>query len=140
MGVYRLSQKAAADLDNIYTYTIERHGLVPARKYLNGLHTCFEHLAQHPMLGRRTDRIAPGVRRHECQSHVVFYVPDDAGVSVARTARPNGCAQSLCQGGRWRLAAVSASVEHLGQQAQMLRPRPDDHIYDPTVGNTASIS
>ena len=84
MGVYRLSQKAAADLENIYTYTIESHGLVPARKYLNGLHTCFEHLAQHPMLGRRADRIAPGVRRHECQSHVVFYVPDDVGVSVAR--------------------------------------------------------
>ena len=84
MGVYRLSRKAAADLDGIYTYTIEHHGLALARKYLNSLQTCFEHLAEHPMLGRRTDRIAPGVRRHECQSHVVFYVPDNAGVSIAR--------------------------------------------------------
>ena len=84
MGVYRLSRKAAADLDGIYTYTIEQHGLALARKYLNGLHACFEHLAEHPMLGRRTDRIAPGVRRHECQSHVVFYVQDDASVSIAR--------------------------------------------------------
>lgn len=84
MGVYRLSRKAAADLDEIYTYTIEEHGLASARKYLDDLHTCFERLAEHPMIGRRADQIALGVRRHECRSHVVFYIPDDAGVSVAR--------------------------------------------------------
>ena len=72
MGAYRLSRKAAADVEGIYTYTMKQHGLTLARKYLDGLHTCFEHLAEHPMLGRRADRIAPGVRRHECQSHVVL--------------------------------------------------------------------
>ena len=36
------------------------------------------------MLGRQAERIASGVRRHECQSHVVFYVPDESGVNVAR--------------------------------------------------------
>ena len=46
MGVYRLSRKAADDLDGIYAYTIERYGLALAKKYLNGLHTCFEHLAE----------------------------------------------------------------------------------------------
>lgn len=51
---------------------------------MNGLHACFEHLAEHPMLGRRADRITPGVRRHECQSHVVFYVAADAGVTIVR--------------------------------------------------------
>ena len=84
MGAYKLSQKAAADVEDIYTYTIEQHGVVLARKYVNGLHACFEHLAEHPMLGRRADQVAPSVRRHECQSHVVFYVPDDAGISIAR--------------------------------------------------------
>lgn len=49
MGAYRLSRKAAADVE-----------------------------------GRRTDRIALGVRRHECQSHVVFYVLDESGVNIAR--------------------------------------------------------
>ena len=103
MGVYRLSRKAAADLDSIYAYTIERHGLALAKKYLNGLQTCFEHLAEHPMLGRRTDRIASGVRRHECQSHVVFYVPDDAGtgVNIARVlhARMDASRRLLTEGG-----------------------------------------
>ena len=84
MGGYRLSRKAAADLDDIYTYTIGEHGLTRARQYLNGLHACFEHLAEHPLLGRRVDHIALGARRHECQSHVVFYVRDDAGVSIVR--------------------------------------------------------
>lgn len=84
MGGYRLSRKAAADLGGIYEYTIEQHGLAVARKYLNGLHACFEHLGEYPMLGRRADRLAPGMRRHECQFHVVFYVPRDAGVSIAR--------------------------------------------------------
>ena len=83
MGVYRLSRKAAADLDSIYTYTIEQHGLARARKYLNGLNACLERLADHPMLGRRADRIAPRVRRHECQSHIVFYVPEYSGVYIA---------------------------------------------------------
>lgn len=84
MGDYRLSRKAAADIEGIYTYTIEQHGLALARKYLHGLHACFEPLAEHPLLGRRAGQVAPGVRRHECQSHVVFYVPRDAGISIAR--------------------------------------------------------
>lgn len=84
MGAYRLSRKAAADVEGIYAYTIEQHGLTLARKYLDGLRACFEHLAEHPLLGRRADRIASGVRRHECQSHVVFYVPNETGVNVAR--------------------------------------------------------
>ena len=84
MGDYSLSRRAAADIEGIYAYTIEQHGVVLARKYLHGLRGCFEHIAEHPLLGRRADQVAPGVRRHECQSHVVFYVPGDAGISIAR--------------------------------------------------------
>ena len=75
MDAYRLSLKAAADVEGIYAYTIEQHGLTLARKYLDGLHACFEHLAEHPMLGRRADRIAPGVRRHESGVHVARVLP-----------------------------------------------------------------
>ncbi len=84
MGVYRLSRKAASDIEDIHTYTIEQHGLAAARKYVNGLHACFELLAEYPMLGRRADRIAPGVRRHEFQAHVIFYVQREASVQIAR--------------------------------------------------------
>ena len=37
MDAYRLSLKAAADVEGIYAYTIEQHGLTLARKYLDGL-------------------------------------------------------------------------------------------------------
>lgn len=84
MASYRLSRKAADDLDSIYTYTIGQHGLAKAKEYLNRLQACFEQLADHPELGRRADRIAPGVRRHECQAHVVFYLPDQAGAYIVR--------------------------------------------------------
>lgn len=84
MGVYRLSRKAASDIEDIYSYTIEQHGLASARKYLNGLHSCFELLVEYPMLGRRADQIAPGVRRHEFQAHIVFYVQQEASVRIAR--------------------------------------------------------
>ena len=87
MGAYRLSRKAAADVEGIYTYTLEQHGITQARKYLDVLHACFEHLAEHPLLGRRAERIAAGIRRHECQSHVVFYASDGSG----RISR-RGCA------------------------------------------------
>ena len=84
MGVYSVSRKAASDIEDIYTCTIEQHGLAAARKYLNGLHACFELLAEYPMLGRRADRIAAGVRRHEFQAHVVFYLQREASVRIAR--------------------------------------------------------
>lgn len=84
MGVYKLSRKAASDIEDIYTYTIEQHGIASARKYVDGLHSCLELLAEYPMLGRRADRIAPGVRRHEYQAHVVFYERREASVRIAR--------------------------------------------------------
>ena len=84
MAAYRLARKAASDIEDIYTYTIDQHGLDAARKYLNGLHACFELLAEYPMLGRRADRIAPDVRRHEYQAHVVFYEQRETSVRIVR--------------------------------------------------------
>ena len=84
MGAYSLTRKAAADIDGIYTYAIEQHGLALARKCVNGLRGCFENLAGYPMLGRQAEQIAPDVTGHECQPHVVFYVPGDTGVTIVR--------------------------------------------------------
>ena len=38
MADYRLSGKAASDLDGIYEYTIVNFGLDQARNYMNGFH------------------------------------------------------------------------------------------------------
>ncbi len=84
MAVYSLSSKAANDLEGIYEYTILNFGLEQARTYLLGLHECFENLAQHPTQGRSAREIAPGLRRFEYQSHVVFYAIKNGGVIFVR--------------------------------------------------------
>ena len=84
MAVYSLSSKAAADLEEIYEYTILNFGLKQGRAYLSGLHERFETLAENPTQGRSVGELAPGLKRFEYQSHVVFYVPKDKGVRIVR--------------------------------------------------------
>ena len=84
MAAYRLSRKAAADLDGIHEYSIMHFGTVQARSYLNRLHERFDVLAQQPMLGRQADHLAPELRRYEYRSHVAFYVPEVGGVMIVR--------------------------------------------------------
>ena len=84
MAVYSLSSKAAADLDEIYEYTILHFGLEQARVYLLGLHERFEMLAAQPTHGRTAEELAPGLRRFEYQSHMVFYLPKENGIRIVR--------------------------------------------------------
>ena len=95
MTAYRLSRKAAADLDGIHEYTIVSFGLARARSYLIGLHEQFGSLAEQPMLGRSVMRLSPKLRRHEYRSHVVFYVPRGRRRhDSARAASEHGCAET----------------------------------------------
>ena len=84
MAAYRLTPKAADDLDGIYEYTIVNFGLERARGYLNDLHRRFNNLAGHPALGRGAGQFAPGLRRYTYRSHVVYYMPEDRGVLIVR--------------------------------------------------------
>lgn len=84
MAVYKLSSKAAADLDGIYEYTILNFGLTHAQTYLHGLHERFDALAENPARGRLVPHLARGLRRFEYSSHVVSYVREKQGVLVVR--------------------------------------------------------
>ena len=84
MAVYSLSSKTAADLSQIYEYTILNFGLNQAREYLSGLHARFETLAVNPTHGRSASELSPGLRRLEYKSHVVFYVPKGKGIRIVR--------------------------------------------------------
>ncbi len=89
MAAYRLSRKAASDLDEIHEYTIVNFGLTQAQDYLNGLHERFGNLSQQPSLGRKADQLAPQLRRYEYRSHVVFYVQESNGVVIVRVLHRN---------------------------------------------------
>jgi len=84
MAAYSLSGKAISDLDGIYEYTILNFGLEQAQAYLLGLHERFQILADNPDVGRSAAQLAPELRRHEYQSHVVFYVPKEKSVLIVR--------------------------------------------------------
>ncbi len=84
MAVYRLSSRAAADLAGIYEYTILNFGLEQARLYLSGLHGQFEALVEHQLQGRKAEELAPGLRRFEYQSHIVFYMPEGKDIWIVR--------------------------------------------------------
>lgn len=84
MAGYSISSKAADDLEGIYEYTILQFGLEQARVYLLGLHERFQTLAEQPTQGRKADELAPGLRRVEYQSHVVFYMSKDDGIRIVR--------------------------------------------------------
>jgi len=75
MATYSLSEKAVSDLEDIYEYTILNFGLEQARAYLLGLHERFQILADNPGVGRSAEQLALELRRHEYQSHIIFYVP-----------------------------------------------------------------
>ena len=62
MAEYRLSNQAKADLNEIADYTIETFGIEQARRYRDGLETCFQTLADKPMVGRSAAALAPALR------------------------------------------------------------------------------
>ena len=84
MAGYKLTARAADDIDGIYEYTIASFGLEQARKYIGELHTQLGMIATHPNAGRDADDLAPGLRRFEYQQHIVFYLPGQHGIHVVR--------------------------------------------------------
>ena len=84
MNDYRLSRLASADLEEIAEYTIERFGIEQARRYRDGLKTCFDQLANNPALGKRSEQLMRGLRRFEHQSHVVFYINESEDIFIVR--------------------------------------------------------
>ena len=80
----RLSRLAAADLESIAKYTIERFGIKQARRYRDGLEHAFQTLAEDPLRGRSAAHLATEMRRFEHESHIIFYRTLDQGILVAR--------------------------------------------------------
>ncbi len=84
MAEYRLSGQAALDLESIADYTIDRFGIEQARRYRDGLKTCFGQLSDNPGIGRRAEHLARDLRRFEHQSHIVFFRSEPDGLLIVR--------------------------------------------------------
>ena len=84
MASYELSRAADRDLTQIYVYSRRQFGAMQARRYLEGLESCFGLLAKQPELGRRMDTLRAGYLRFRHASHVVFYTRTDRRIHIVR--------------------------------------------------------
>ena len=69
---------------DIGAYTLHAWGEDQTIRYIDGLETCCQQLADNPELGRPCDHIRPGLRRMEHARHVVFYRIEAGGIVVSR--------------------------------------------------------
>ena len=79
---FRLTPRAAADLDAIASYTIEVWGPEQMEDYLRSMTTRFEWLAANPLAGRERNDVHPGYRSFPEGSHVIFYVVSGEFVDI----------------------------------------------------------
>jgi toxin ParE1/3/4 len=84
MAKYRLTNKAEAEIEAIYEYSVLSFGLETARDYLVGLHEKFELLAEHQSWGGDYGFIAPGLRRYEYRSHSIYYQVTGSDILIVR--------------------------------------------------------
>ncbi len=80
----RYSLLAEADLIDIGVFTRATWNEAQADRYLEAIERCCERLAAYPMLGRDCGNIRAGLRRMECESHVMFYEVGKVEIIVAR--------------------------------------------------------
>lgn len=84
MTRFRLSHRAAADLDEIAAFTTARWGTAQTRRYLDALEARLIQLAYQPGMGRGREDLAPGLLSFRFERHVVFYRATAEGMTVVR--------------------------------------------------------
>ena len=70
---YRISQKAAQDLENIWLYTVDNWSIEQADRYFNLLIDEIKYLAKNPEAGKNFNHIRAGYFRTRVKSHFIFY-------------------------------------------------------------------
>jgi toxin ParE1/3/4 len=83
MNQIRVSDKATADLDEIWLY-ITQDNPDAADKYIRAIVSRFPTLASMPFMGRQREELSPRLRSFPVGRHVIFYRPLDNGVEIAR--------------------------------------------------------
>ena len=82
MAEYRLTDRARADLIDIYDFTESKFGSYQADAYYAGLVRSFGLLADFPLIGQPVDELAVNYRRFRFQSHLIYYTASPDGVAI----------------------------------------------------------
>jgi toxin ParE1/3/4 len=73
--MYRLSNGAAQDIEEILEQSLAEFGLLQTKNYFKSLTRCLKLLGDNPEMGRTAEEIRPGYRRFPHKSHLIFYKP-----------------------------------------------------------------
>ncbi len=73
MAKYELTNKAVADLNDIWEYTVETWSENQADKYYEMLLDFFQDIADNPELGKNYDGIKSDLFGIKANRHVIFY-------------------------------------------------------------------
>lgn len=84
MANYNLTQKAVADLADIWNYTYETWSENQADKYYQMLLDTCNLLANKPSKGKNYANIHPGLMGYKALRHIVFYIPSDGKIEIIR--------------------------------------------------------
>ena len=85
MSNYELTNKAVADLNEIWEYTIENWSEEQADRYYDVLLENCEYLAKNPNLGRNYEGIKPDLLGMKVEKHLIFYrVRADQPIEITR--------------------------------------------------------
>lgn len=70
---YKLSVKAAEDIESIWLYTFENWSLEQADRYVNLIFDEIEYIATNPDAGKDYGHIRKNYRSSKVKSHLIFY-------------------------------------------------------------------
>ena len=79
---YRLTPRAATDLDLIADYTRRKWGRSQMITYLRALIDRFDWLAEHPKIGKARPELLAEVRSFREGSHIIFYRESATGIEI----------------------------------------------------------
>lgn len=84
MPTYEFAAAAEADLADIVDYTRHKWDTAQAIKYIDGLESLAQSLAEASTLGKACDDLFTGLRAFPYQSHVLYYLTQPHGIIVVR--------------------------------------------------------
>ncbi len=79
---FRLSDRARADLIDVYDFTEASFGVYQADAYYAGLEMTFSLVADFPRIGQPADELRARYRRFRFQSHYVLYTDEGDHVVI----------------------------------------------------------
>jgi toxin ParE1/3/4 len=81
---FRLSQLAAADLDEMWFYVASNRGVDVADRLLDHIMGRIVMLAGRPNAGRHRDDLAAGLRSFPVKRHIIYYRSEPSHILIVR--------------------------------------------------------